>query len=151
MDVGVVVEEAVEAVEAVDDEEEVEDVEEAVDDVEAEVVAGAVTGAGVTFGVGSGVVNETYGSSVTLGCTMWRLLVAVATIRDGVSSPATANSARRCALCSSASSCCSVESRTCPLVRKACATTTARSDATTMEIEMTLRSRRFRGGRPVLR
>ena len=80
--------------------------------------AGAV-GAGVTLGVGTGTVKETYGSSTTLaGCTMpW--LVAAPTMRDGVSSPATASSACRCALCSSDRSCCSVDNRTCPFARNA--------------------------------
>lgn len=66
------------------------------------VVVGATAGAGVTFGVGSGVFNETYGSSTTFaGRTMWSWLVAAPTIREGVSRPETDSSAWRCVLCSS--------------------------------------------------
>jgi hypothetical protein len=60
-----------------------------------EVVGGGAAGAGVTFGVGRGTDKETYGSSVTLaGWTrpIWGPWAA-ATIRAGVSSEATANSA----------------------------------------------------------
>lgn len=108
----------------------------------AEAVGGGAAGAGVTFGVGTGTDNETYGSSITLaGCTMpW--LVAPPTMRDGVSSSETASSACRCALCSSDSWCCSLDKRTCPLASNACATTTAKSERTTIESETTLSTRR---------
>ena len=75
-------------------------------------VTGGGVGAGVTFGVANGADSETYGSSMTLGCTMWSWLDAAPTMRDGVSSCATASSASRCALCSSDSWCCNEDKRT---------------------------------------
>lgn len=110
--------------------------------VVAVVVGGGAAGAAVTFGMAIGTDNETYGSSITLaGCTMpW--LVAALTIRGGVSSSETESSAWRCALCSSDSSCCRADKRTCPFASRACATTTARREATTIDTDTMLRTRR---------
>jgi hypothetical protein len=86
-----------------DDVEEEEEVEEEVEE-DVTGAGGGAAGAGVTFGVGNGVVSETYGSSVTCaGRTMWSCPDAAATMRDGVSSSDTANSACRCELCSNVS------------------------------------------------
>ena len=54
-------------------------------------VAGGAATAGVTFGVGNGTDSETYGNSVTVGCSM-PFCNAAPTMRAGVSSSATASS-----------------------------------------------------------
>jgi hypothetical protein len=72
--------------------------DEADDEVDADAAADAVADAepepGVTFGVGNGFDNETYGSSITCaGRTMCNCPDAAATMRDGVSNSDTASSA----------------------------------------------------------